>query len=118
DEQPPSASALLQKSAMRALPRRRHSTSCLIISCTVVIWTAMRSPLLIVVTFAIGCNHPASADPGAEIGRVLDDWHDAAAHADEARYFGHFAPGGVFLGTDASERWDVAAFRAYAHPRF
>ena len=30
----------------------------------------------------------------------------------------HFAPGGVFLGTDATERWDVAAFRAYAHPHF
>ncbi|MFO0745006.1 MAG: nuclear transport factor 2 family protein [Myxococcota bacterium] len=24
----------------------------------------------------------------------------------------------MFLGTDASERWDVAAFRAYAHPHF
>jgi len=59
-------------------------------------------------------------DPGAtrDIGAVLDDWHDAAAHADEARYFAHFAPGAVFLGTDATERWDVAAFRAYAHPRF
>jgi hypothetical protein len=53
-----------------------------------------------------------------EVGRELDDFHDAAAHADETRYFGHFAPGGVFLGTDASERWDVAAFRAYAHARF
>ena len=41
----------------------------------------------------------------AEIGRELDDFHDAAAHADEARYFGHFAAGAVFLGTDATERW-------------
>ena len=54
----------------------------------------------------------------ADVARVLDDWHDAAAHADEARYFAHFAPGGVFLGTDAKERWDVTAFRAYAHPFF
>ena len=64
----------------------------------------------------------ASATPvasaAADVARVLDDWHDAAAHADEARYFAHFAPGGVFLGTDASERWDVTAFRAYAHPFF
>lgn len=49
---------------------------------------------------------------------MLDDFHDAAAKADEARYFGHFAADGVFLGTDATERWDVAAFRAYAHPHF
>ncbi len=52
------------------------------------------------------------------IAAVLDDLHDAAAHADEPRYFGHFAPDGVFLGTDATERWDLAAFRAYAHPHF
>jgi len=49
---------------------------------------------------------------------VLDDWHKAAAAADEARYFSHFAPNGVFLGTDASERWTVSEFRAYAKPHF
>jgi len=52
------------------------------------------------------------------IGRVLDDFHAAAAAADEARYFGHFAREAVFLGTDATERWDVEAFRRYAHPHF
>src|SRR5580692_4916906 len=59
-----------------------------------------------------GTTPPAAAPDTAAA------WHDAAAHADEARYFAHFAPEGVFLGTDASERWDVPAFRAYAHPRF
>ena len=54
----------------------------------------------------------------AEITAQLDDFHDAAAKADEERYFAHFARNGVFLGTDASERWDVAAFRTYAHPHF
>jgi len=53
-----------------------------------------------------------------EVSAELDGFHDAAAHADEARYFAHFAPHGVFLGTDATERWDVPAFRAYAHARF
>ncbi len=53
-----------------------------------------------------------------EIARALDDFHEAAAHADEARYFAHLAPEFVFLGTDATERWDVAAFRAFAHPHF
>lgn len=61
---------------------------------------------------------PVSPDAEAEVRRVLEDFHDAAAKADEARYFGHFATGGVFLGTDATERWDVSAFRAYAHPHF
>ncbi len=53
-----------------------------------------------------------------EVARVLDDWHDAAAKADEERYFAHFAPYGVFLGTDGKERWTVPDFRAYAHPHF
>jgi ketosteroid isomerase-like protein len=52
------------------------------------------------------------------VARELDDFHDAAAHADEPRYFAHFAPDAVFLGTDVTERWNVAAFRAYAHPHF
>ena len=49
---------------------------------------------------------------------VLDGWHAAAANADERRYFDGFAPEGVFLGTDASERWTVEEFRRYAHPHF
>jgi ketosteroid isomerase-like protein len=52
------------------------------------------------------------------VAAVLDDWHAAAAAADEGRYFGHFAPGAVFLGTDAAERWPVEEFRRYAHPYF
>jgi hypothetical protein len=57
---------------------------------------------------------PLGDDPAA----VLDDFHDAASKADEARYFGLFAPEGVFVGTDATEVWTVEAFRAYAHPHF
>lgn len=59
-------------------------------------------------------NLPASGS----IAEVLDDFHDAAARADEARYFGHFAEGAVFLGTDPTERWTVAEFRAWAKPFF
>lgn len=52
------------------------------------------------------------------VGNVLDDFHHAAEVADEERYFAHFAVDGIFLGTDATERWGVEAFRAYAHPHF
>jgi hypothetical protein len=58
------------------------------------------------------------ADLTRKVDAELDDLHAAAAAADEARYFGHFAPEAVFLGTDAKERWDMAAFRAFAHPHF
>ena len=64
---------------------------------------------------------PASIDrTGAErdIAKELDGLHDAASRADETAYFGHFDDTGVFLGTDAKERWTIPEFRAYAHPHF
>jgi hypothetical protein len=64
---------------------------------------------------------PAPFDRGAaerDVRLELDDLNDAAAKSDEPRYLAHYAPGAVFLGTDASEHWDVKALQAYAHPRF
>lgn len=52
------------------------------------------------------------------VNRTLDSLHDAAAHAEESRYFALFTPDAVFLGTDATERWTMDEFRAYAHPIF
>src|SRR5215471_7908283 len=71
------------------------------------------------IAYASRCRAPV-ANPSAEtaIGAMLDQWHAAAARADETAYFSHFAKDAVFLGTDATERWDVAAFRVYAHPYF
>ena len=54
----------------------------------------------------------------AKIEAVLDDFHAAASDADEERYFSHLAESGVFLGTDATERWSVPEFRAYAESFF
>lgn len=52
------------------------------------------------------------------IAQTLDAFHQAAGRADGPAYFACFAPEGVFLGTDITERWPVAAFRAYAEPHF
>ena len=35
-----------------------------------------------------------------------------------ARYFSHFTDDFVFFGTDASERWPLAQFRAFCEPIF
>jgi hypothetical protein len=60
----------------------------------------------------------AAPSAQAAIAAVLDDFHLAAAQADEARYFAHFDGNAVFLGTDATERWTKSEFQAYAHPYF
>lgn len=54
----------------------------------------------------------------AAVSAVLDALHHNASVADEDAYFRLFAPEGVFFGTDATERWTVPEFRAYAHPAF
>ncbi|MFO0558718.1 MAG: nuclear transport factor 2 family protein [Polyangiales bacterium] len=63
-------------------------------------------------------THVATAPERAAIDAVLDDWHAAAAASNLDRYIGHMAEQGVFLGTDATERWTKAEFRAYASRPF
>lgn len=80
-----------------------------------------RALVSLVLVGCVACGTAKSPGPTplpTDISQVLDDWHDAAAKADEARYFGHFATGAVFLGTDATERWTLPQFRAFAHPYF
>ena len=60
----------------------------------------------------------SAPSPTRAVNAVLDDWHQAAARADEARYFNHFTPDAVFLGTDGSERWTRDEFHVWAKPFF
>lgn len=53
-----------------------------------------------------------------EVEALIDGFHHAAAVADRAAYFGAMTDDFVFVGTDATERWDRAAFEAFAAPRF
>ncbi len=61
---------------------------------------------------------PTPDDHPAAVAAVLENLHDAASKADGKRYFGCFAPDAVFFGTDATERWTIDEFRAYAQARF
>ena len=74
----------------------------------------MRLALILCASLTLSAQSPQEK----AVAAVLDDWHRAAAQADEARYFGHLAEGAVFLGTDATERWTKATFRAWGHPIF
>lgn len=61
---------------------------------------------------------PQPTDARAEITKMLDAWHQAAAQADETAYFKHLSADSIYLGTDATERWDKTAFQKFAHPHF
>lgn len=60
----------------------------------------------------------SSMDAQSSINKVLDDWHHAAAKADENAYFNAMTEDSIYLGTDATERWNKTAFRKFAHPYF
>ena len=53
-----------------------------------------------------------------QINALLDAFHRAASNAKFDEYFASFAPDGIFIGTDATERWTVEQFKAYAKPHF
>ena len=40
-----------------------------------------------------------------DINQLLDAWHAAAATADEDIFFGSMTADGIYIGTDATERW-------------
>ncbi|MEH6518351.1 MAG: nuclear transport factor 2 family protein [Halioglobus sp.] len=72
--------------------------------------------LLILITAGIG----AKADSGEQqrIHQALDAFHQAAATGDFDAYLTLMTEDVVFLGTDGTERWQGAAFRDFAQPRF
>jgi len=53
-----------------------------------------------------------------DAGKVVDDWHAAAARGDRDGYLGRMAPDARFLGTDALERWDLEQFTDYVNKYF
>ena len=77
----------------------------------------LAAALVLLTTPALPAQTPPSPETAA-VSAVLDAFHAAADKADEEAYFGLLAPNAVFLGTDATERWDKAAFQAFAHPYF
>ncbi len=67
-------------------------------------------------SFLVGCSsHQVSTD---RVAHAIDAYHDAASHASLEDYIGRMAPTGVFLGTDATERWTRDEFRAFCEPYF
>jgi hypothetical protein len=75
-----------------------------------------------------GCaihNEGCLADPAghvrerqAQAAVTLDALHRFASEAKFDEYFACYTPDAVFMGTDATERWTLDEFKAYARPHF
>ncbi|MDH4403240.1 MAG: nuclear transport factor 2 family protein [Flavobacterium sp.] len=53
-----------------------------------------------------------------KINTTLDSWHKAAANMEFDNYFSYMTTNGVFIGTDATENWQLDAFKAFSKPYF
>ncbi|QHI37819.1 hypothetical protein IMCC3317_32020 [Kordia antarctica] len=83
--------------------------------------------VLSIITAFISCNTEKSRQKvedfrleksKTEINIVLDAWHKAAADADFDAYFSKMTADAIFIGTDATENWENAAFKEFSKPYF
>lgn len=76
--------------------------------------------LLVIGMLAVRCGSEMTqtGDESHRISAALDSFHVAAARADYDAYFQCFAEDAVFIGTDATERWDKQSFMVWAKPYF
>lgn len=52
------------------------------------------------------------------VSKLMNDWHKAAAEANFNEYFSKMHSNAVYMGTDATERWNKADFMSYSKPYF
>jgi hypothetical protein len=52
------------------------------------------------------------------LNKFLNDWHLAAAQAMAEVFFNSISDNGIYIGTDATERWTKAEFIKFAKPYF
>ncbi len=67
-------------------------------------------------TALLSCGEDGQSQQSAiqSINRVLDSYHAAAADGDWDTYFDLMSEDGVFIGTDARERWTKPEFQLYS----
>ena len=52
------------------------------------------------------------------IDTTLNQWHKAASDADFDTYFNLMTTDAIFIGTDATENWNIEAFKTFSKPYF
>lgn len=70
---------------------------------------------------AAGCatqHQHVDGEPANSPNQVLNNFHVAASRADFDAYFAAWTEQSVFLGTDATERWEGRQFKDFAKPYF
>ena len=72
----------------------------------------------VITTLLLVFSLVAQAQEKEHVNQFLDDWHKAAAEANADIFFGSIAEDGIYIGTDATERWDKESFWVFSKPYF
>lgn len=77
---------------------------------------------LIFSVFSCTSNKIVSSSQKAEaeksVNTLLNSFHSAAARANFTGYFSLFSKNARFIGTDATENWNVDSFKIFSEPYF
>jgi hypothetical protein len=76
----------------------------------------MKKNLVVFIAFILYASSAASQNN--EVDTFLNQWHNAASQANTQMFFASIANNGIYIGTDASERWTKAEFYKFAKPYF
>jgi len=71
--------------------------------------------IIFIISFFVSLICRAQED---QINVVIQNWHKAAADANFEGYFSLMTKDAIFIGTDATENWNLTAFKSYAKPHF
>jgi ketosteroid isomerase-like protein len=88
------------------------------------LWLGTAALLAALTMSGCGSTGQSRSDPAPpehaenQVAQTLDAFHLAASKADGKTYFNLLAEDAIFLGTDASERWNKDEFHTYAMPYF
>jgi ketosteroid isomerase-like protein len=74
--------------------------------------------ILILVFTILSLGLYAQDNEKNNIANLIDNWHKAAADADQKAYFGFIADDGVYIGTDSTEIWSKQEFFEWSKPYF
>ncbi|MGM0579133.1 MAG: nuclear transport factor 2 family protein [Bacteroidota bacterium] len=73
---------------------------------------------LSIILFVISPLFLFAQTPSETINQFMDDWHKAAATADEDAFFGSMTAEGIYLGTDKTEKWTRDEMAKWADEHF
>ena len=77
---------------------------------------------ILFIVLVLGCTSSkpsvSLSENKRQINFMLDYWHDAASNANFESYFSKMTPNTIFIGTDATEHWNLEEFKRFSKPYF